>query len=768
MLHRRLFRDTRGIFIAAALFALILPDKLRSQNGVVINEIMYAPKSPEPEWIELFNTDSIAIDLTNWEIATASKSGVLPDITIAAGGYLVITKDSLELITLRPGNYAPSSAMELSQIALPDLDNIGSEVILRNAALQTIDSLAYLPSWGGSTGSSLERRNALTSATVVSNWGTSKAATGATPGVRNSLAGPDSTPVIIARHPLDIVLNEVMFAPVSPEPEWIELLNTTLDTINIAGWILSVQGHPSVTIPATNTVVPPDSLIVISGNDTELAAIRKVDIQRIVRINLPDLSNSGSTLALHDPAGNFIDSSYYEGNWIKADGFSIERIDPYVIGYESSNWSTCKDTSGSTILRPNSVRIRNYDLAVTDVSVSDTSATVTIVNMGLDTIHRTEVGLQIGLASSVSSPAMQVQFTPVIQQLSPGLASRDSMRVFFDVPQNLYGLFPATAYILDSLDENPLNDTLRFSIAPLIPEDSLVINEIMFDPQPNGCEWIELYNLSDKWISMDSTRLLTGESRPGEYTHVIPPLLIAPDSFGIVTANDSIYSIYPALAGRNSIASVGASSLDLGKDSSSVVFQALDSSTIDSVLYLKTWQQSILKKTFVGISLERKNPRGGSNDPQNWQASLDSATPLAQNSVDTSSTATTPPLGTLFTASFSPNPFSPDGDGFQDLSILTVQTGNSSQWAMQVQIFDAGGRMVRSLVNAVSVYQTATVTFDGKRDNGQPLPLGLYTALIQLTSASSAMKSSSSAMNASPEQSMRQETGIAIAGKRAH
>ena len=562
------------------------------------------------------------------------------------------------------------------------------------------------------------------------------------PGILVAQSGLPST--------LSVVINEIMFAPHSPEPEWIELLNTTPDTINIAGWILTVQGHAPVTIPLTNTLVPPDSLIILSSNDTELATYRNVDINRIVRLSLPNLNNTGSTLALRSLARNLIDSAWYDGKWIKSDGISIERIDPARVGYDSTNWKACEDPSGSTILRPNSIRIKDYDLALTNAQPTDTSLAVTLVNKGLDTIRHTAIMLRIGA------------FDSIVQVLSIDLPNDSSLVVAFAVPKNFYGLFPATAYIIDSLDENAANDTLHFNIVSPIPVDSIVINEIMFDPQPGGSEWLELYNLSNEWISMDSTRLITGESRPGEYTHVIPQLLIAPDSFGIITANDSIYARYPALDGRNAIAQLGASSLDLGIDSCFIVLHNKDSSAIDSVHYFKTWQQSILKKTFAGISLERKDPRGGSNNPENWQASQGTlgATPLAPNSGDTSSTTTPPPAGTTFDASFSPNPFSPDGDGFEDVSTLTVQTpssamgGNSStQWAMRVRLYDASGRIVRTLTNATEVVGSTTMNFDGKRDNGQTLPPGLYTVLVELTSAS-------------PLQTLKQETGVVIAHRR--
>jgi hypothetical protein len=46
-----------------------------------------------------------------------------------------------------------------------------------------------------------------------------------------------------------------------------------------------------------------------------------------------------------------------------------------------------------------------------------------------------------------------------------------------------------------------------------------------------------------------------------------------------------------------------------------------------------------------------------------------------------------------------------------------------------------------------------TLSFDGKRDNGQTLPPGLYTVLIELTSQS-------------PLRALKRAIGVVIAGKR--
>jgi len=55
--------------------------------------------------------------------------------------------------------------------------------------------------------------------------------------------------------PLTILINEIMYAPVGDEPEWIELLNTSTDTLDLRGWrmsdsnvstkaLISLKSHP--------------------------------------------------------------------------------------------------------------------------------------------------------------------------------------------------------------------------------------------------------------------------------------------------------------------------------------------------------------------------------------------------------------------------------------------------------------------------------------------------------------------------------------------
>src|SRR5438093_12184834 len=88
------------------LLALMLSAFTPARSGAqmpAINEIMYAPLSPEPEWIEVYLPGSSPVSLIGWHIATLSKSVALPQITIQPDSYVIITKDSTALRRSRPG-----------------------------------------------------------------------------------------------------------------------------------------------------------------------------------------------------------------------------------------------------------------------------------------------------------------------------------------------------------------------------------------------------------------------------------------------------------------------------------------------------------------------------------------------------------------------------------------------------------------------------------------------------------------------------------------
>jgi len=87
------------------------------------------------------------------------------------------------------------------------LNNTGDAVVIKDSVGIIIDSLYYLPTWGGNTGGkSLERISTENSSVDPSNWRSSLSILKATPGYINSLTKKD----------FDIAVDEILFNPEFP------------------------------------------------------------------------------------------------------------------------------------------------------------------------------------------------------------------------------------------------------------------------------------------------------------------------------------------------------------------------------------------------------------------------------------------------------------------------------------------------------------------------------------------------------------------------
>ena len=149
-----------AMLIAGVLFPVI------SSAQIVINEIMYDPDSPQPEWVELHNPDSISVNIAGWTLQDrTSTPRTISEGTVPAKGFLILTKDTAALRSLYP------TLSPLVRISLPGLNNSGDDVTLKDDDGNTVDSVSWRSSWGGNDDNSLERFRATTLSTNSDSWG---------------------------------------------------------------------------------------------------------------------------------------------------------------------------------------------------------------------------------------------------------------------------------------------------------------------------------------------------------------------------------------------------------------------------------------------------------------------------------------------------------------------------------------------------------------------------------------------------------------------
>ena len=167
------------------------------ENDIVINEIMadpYPPAAlPEEEYIELYNTSSEEIDITNWTLHVNASTKSFPSTKIPPQSYLIICDQNIVGLMEDYGKAIGFSAF-------PNLINSSAEIRIKDTSGKIINTVAYTDQWYQDAekengGYSLEKIDPSNNCSGIKNWRASKSSIGGTPGEKNSVFGsnPDTT-----------------------------------------------------------------------------------------------------------------------------------------------------------------------------------------------------------------------------------------------------------------------------------------------------------------------------------------------------------------------------------------------------------------------------------------------------------------------------------------------------------------------------------------------------------------------------------------------
>ena len=266
---------------------------LPNPGAVVINELLANSPAGDPDWLELYNPTSTAIDVGGWFISDSNddlfKYEMAPGTTLSPNGYLVLFADAHFGNTNDAGCYAPFG-----------LSNNGERVILSAAHNGVLMGYREVEDFGASApGVSFGRYDK--PSTGNTNFVAMEAAT---PGSENAypLVGP-------------VVINEIMYNPDWPDSgsftndqyEYVELLNisaepvTLYDPDNDAPWAFTrgidfaFPSDASVTIPAGGY------LLVVQHPEAFLWRYPSVPAEKVLGPYDGKLSNAGESLELSMP-----------------------------------------------------------------------------------------------------------------------------------------------------------------------------------------------------------------------------------------------------------------------------------------------------------------------------------------------------------------------------------------------------------------------------------------------------------------------------------
>jgi hypothetical protein len=153
---------------------------------IVINEIHYKPADPnEAEFIELYNPNNVAIDLSGWKIEDGINLDIRFGTVISAKGYVVFTDEDVIFRAENPGDIFVAGQYS------GGLKSDGERVVLLDDGGSVVDeveynSSAFWPSEPDGGGPTLALISQDLDNSVASSW-TSSAQFGGTPGQANIL-----------------------------------------------------------------------------------------------------------------------------------------------------------------------------------------------------------------------------------------------------------------------------------------------------------------------------------------------------------------------------------------------------------------------------------------------------------------------------------------------------------------------------------------------------------------------------------------------------
>lgn len=514
----------------------------------------------------------------------------------------------------------------------------------------------------------------------------------------------------------DVLINEIYADPdgaVSslPEVEFVELYNATSKVVNLNGcWFSDGSGFSAL---ADAVIFPNDYLILCSSASiSSFSGYGKT----LGLSGFPSLNNAGDNLTLKDPSGNLIHAVDYTDDWYgddvkKAGGWTLELIDPGNPCGSGNNWRASNDPSGGTPGKVNSVFGANPDNSpplILSAFAIDPLSVVLYFDETMDSLSAKNASYTIDNGISVFGIIVLDKKTVQVN-LSTALVTN----VMYTV---------TASGMSDCIGNITSGTSAGFALTENGEAGDLVINEVLFNPRTGGSDFVEIYNKSGKIINLQNWSLakINADTISSIYSVSKIPLVMFPEDYLVFTKDTSnIKTEYPS--GKPENFRQMATLPSYNNDSSTVILLAGDSSVYDAFSYNEEMHFALLKEV-KGVSLERIDFNRPTSDITNWHSAAEAvgwATPGYRNS------QYNPSEGDGSTVSVEPEIFSPDNDGFNDVVNIHYLFDNPGFLATIV-IYDAKGRLIRTLAKNELLATGGTYSWDGISDSDEKGRIGIY------------------------------------------
>ncbi|MDR0420420.1 MAG: lamin tail domain-containing protein [Prevotellaceae bacterium] len=522
----------------------------------------------------------------------------------------------------------------------------------------------------------------------------------------------------------DIVFNEIMFrsepAIGLPNRKYIELYNRTPYGINIGNWkiLYGTSGESRISTDS----IPANSYVIIctSSAVADLSQYGKV----ISAVSFPTLTYSGQSLKLVDTENNLIAAVSYLPNWHSdtekiTGGWSLEKIDFDNLSELSDNWKSSNDEKGGTPGEKNSVFAENPDNeppVLIKWEIIDNNKLQLVFNEPVNAEIASQAEIYF-VDNNINNPVnAAVNYNEII------LTFGDTV-----VTGVIYTLTIQNTFT-DLAENNLVDFHLTFGKMYKPQNKDIIINEVLFNPYPNGVDFVEIYNRSQKNINLADLFLATRNKSTGLlqtiYQTSVENVFLQPQHFAVFTIDPEIVKQqYYVQNPENMIAMEKLPSYP--NTDGTIVLLDEDQNIIDEFLYNEKMHFKFLTSV-KGVSLERTSYEKPTNDADNWHSAsgdVGYATPTYKNSQAEFKSE-------HYGFEISPQTFSPDNSGIDDKLIIDYVMPESGYIA-NIRIYDTHGRVIANVQNNALLGTHGSFAWNGHDNKNQKVNVGVYIVYIE-------------------------------------